>query len=67
MSYLKISSVIELMFADVSPALRADRFSERPTLPLSTTVRVVVSRAMTRSVILSVPTTSSTRWLGSRS
>ena len=67
MSYLKISSVIELMLAAVRPALRAERLSERPTLPLSTTVRVVVSRATTFSLTLSPSSVSSTRWSASRS
>ena len=47
MSYLKISSVSVLMLLPDRPCLRAERNSERPTSPLSTTVRVSVGRSIT--------------------
>ena len=62
MSYLKISSVIWSRCAPLSPSLRAERNSEPPTLPLSTTVRTSTSRLSTVSRTASPVSSSCMRW-----
>ncbi|MCW0416976.1 hypothetical protein NB689_002730 [Xanthomonas sacchari] len=67
MSYLKISSVIVAIADGDSPALRAATYSELVISPLVTTVRVLVSRSITFSLMSSSSSDSSTRWVASRS